>query len=175
MPCPQCGQDMPDDAILCLSCGFNRETGKTVKTEIAVARPSTPAPADEGGNRPVLRILRILLVAVIALGVFVVFHLLDAASSSDARQIAGILAKINLVAVGRLICLIAAIEIVFTAVRADGLGHIVPWIMALLAGSLVCQQSWQLVSGLCAIVVVWQVVEFLRSQRAAASGETGRK
>ena len=31
MRCPNCKQDITDDAVLCIDCGFNLETGKVVK------------------------------------------------------------------------------------------------------------------------------------------------
>ncbi len=31
--CPECGQAMPADAVLCMGCGFHTELGKKITTE----------------------------------------------------------------------------------------------------------------------------------------------
>ena len=30
--CPSCNQDMPEEAVLCVKCGYNRQLKKKVKT-----------------------------------------------------------------------------------------------------------------------------------------------
>lgn len=38
-PCSQCSNPIPPDGIVCTNCGFNTETGKSMRTRVTVEEP----------------------------------------------------------------------------------------------------------------------------------------
>lgn len=39
-PCPQCSNPIPTGGIVCIQCGFNTETGKSMRTRVTVEEPA---------------------------------------------------------------------------------------------------------------------------------------
>jgi hypothetical protein len=44
-PCPKCGTSMSSQAVLCIACGYNKQTGVTATTQLA------PLPSKSGGKK----------------------------------------------------------------------------------------------------------------------------
>ncbi len=38
-PCPQCNNPIPPGGVVCVQCGFNTETGKSMRTRVTVEEP----------------------------------------------------------------------------------------------------------------------------------------
>ncbi|MCL4741607.1 MAG: hypothetical protein KJZ54_05315 [Phycisphaerales bacterium] len=38
-PCPQCSSPIPPGGVVCVQCGFNTETGKSMRTRVTVEEP----------------------------------------------------------------------------------------------------------------------------------------
>lgn len=47
-PCPQCGRLIPPEGVICIGCGFHRETGKVLRTRIE----KPPKDAKPSGKKP---------------------------------------------------------------------------------------------------------------------------
>jgi len=69
--CPACGAGMAPEAVLCLECGFNRQTGKRLRTAV---RPPTRHFYPEGGYVIRVVICLLALAPLSALAVFATMH-----------------------------------------------------------------------------------------------------
>jgi pSer/pThr/pTyr-binding forkhead associated (FHA) protein len=43
IPCPRCKSEIPETAVICLTCGFNRKTGKSLELQVDGAAVNSPA------------------------------------------------------------------------------------------------------------------------------------
>jgi predicted RNA-binding Zn-ribbon protein involved in translation (DUF1610 family) len=78
--CPECGQPMARDAVICLDCGFNRKTGKQLKT---VSRRVERTWYLGGVFEPAVIVVFVLLILVLGAVAFFGHELLAAAEMND--------------------------------------------------------------------------------------------
>ncbi|NQU22953.1 MAG: hypothetical protein HQ567_16880 [Candidatus Nealsonbacteria bacterium] len=78
--CPSCSQPMAGNAVLCIQCGFNRQTGKHMQTVVAGPQPKSdpnpyasprsgespgPGPGRGGGTRLCTEARDALIIAIL--------------------------------------------------------------------------------------------------------------
>ncbi|MCI0464280.1 MAG: zinc ribbon domain-containing protein [Gemmataceae bacterium] len=119
MQCPACDEPLPDDAVLCVNCGLNLQTGKRLKTVVTKERKVIQGWDRDLGGRPIR--MRFVLAAILG-GVATV-----------AAVVGGALLPLeHRVLIALLVWLVCGLTIVgvlgtFTRVRVrqDGKGNIV--------------------------------------------------
>ena len=45
-PCPGCGKELPEKAVICVGCGLNLKTGKKLQTVFEAPEPAPEKPAE---------------------------------------------------------------------------------------------------------------------------------
>lgn len=64
--CPDCGADLPPQAVLCVSCGLNLKTGQKMASQLGGPQPGPPKKPPALRSRPAARPERRALVATLA-------------------------------------------------------------------------------------------------------------
>lgn len=113
--CPGCRTVMPQQAVLCINCGYNKKLGRKVETQTASATPLAAgrAAAEPGGRPGALKLVATgltLVLAGIVLSCLLVLVWLASSRLPALARIAGILPRAMIVAyllgiVGRFLCL----------------------------------------------------------------------
>ncbi len=103
--CPECGKPMPSEAVVCLRCGFNRNTGKRLVTRIKKSTKKQTLPQQLQTVRLGLAFHYARLVIFLATPVVLILALILGALASAAGPLAGLGAGVIIGVVGILLIL----------------------------------------------------------------------
>ena len=76
--CPSCGEDIPEDAVLCVHCGFNRQTGQHLKTKVKLKRIDVVL-----GPNPSLTVRLLIMGLLVLLPTLIVVLMLATRAEAD--------------------------------------------------------------------------------------------
>lgn len=86
--CPDCGAELPPQAVLCVACGLNLKTGQKISSQMGSPAAAKPKPAAKAGSSPKRGALIATLVALVVLiagvGGVVVLHQRGGTSATPA-------------------------------------------------------------------------------------------